>query len=98
MPVTLVLSGPGPRGVTGNGAGPVGHDALAHRSMHMAASEETGQVTGTKDKVYNLVWFTEASLRNALQLEAYIADAERDGDEELAEFFRKAQRVSRQGR
>jgi hypothetical protein len=63
----------------------------------MAASQETGQVTGTKDKVYNLVWFTEASLRNALQLEAYIADAERDGDEELAEFFRKAQRVSRKG-
>lgn len=58
---------------------------------------ETGEVTGTKDKTYNIIWFTEASLRNALQLETYIADAERDGDAELAEFFRKAQGVSRKG-
>jgi hypothetical protein len=59
--------------------------------------EETGQVTGTKDKNYNIIWFTEASLNNALRLETYIADAERDGDQELAEFFRKAQGESRKG-
>jgi hypothetical protein len=58
---------------------------------------ETGQVTGTKDKLYNIVWFTEASLSNALRLEAYIQDAERDGDNELAEFFRKAQAESQKG-
>ena len=60
-------------------------------------SEETGQVTGTKDKEYNLVWFTEQSLSNALRLETYIQDAERDGDNEVAELFRRAQEHSRRG-
>jgi hypothetical protein len=63
----------------------------------MSDDREAGQVTGTKDKIYNIVWFTEASLSNALRLETYIADAERDGDVELAAFFRKAQAVSRKG-
>jgi hypothetical protein len=63
----------------------------------MSDTEETGQVTGTKDKIYNIIWFTEQSLSNALRLETYIADAERDGDQELAEFFRKAQAESRNG-
>jgi hypothetical protein len=30
-------------------------------------------------------------------LETYIADAERPGDDELAEFFRRAQQASRKG-
>jgi hypothetical protein len=59
---------------------------------------ETGQVTGTKDKGYDIIWFTEACLSNALQLETYIQDAEREGDTELATFFRKAQAESPQGR
>ena len=63
----------------------------------MTSSSETGQVTGTKDKDYNIIWFTEACLSNALRLETYIQDAERDGDSELAEFFRKAQAESRKG-
>jgi hypothetical protein len=63
----------------------------------MSQTEETGRITGTRDKDYNLIWFTEQSLSNALRLEAYIGDAERDGDQELAEFFRKAQAVSRKG-
>ena len=58
---------------------------------------ETGQVTGTKDKDYNIIWFTEACLSNALQLETYIQDAEPEGDTELARFFRKAQAESRKG-
>lgn len=58
---------------------------------------EGGEVTGTKDKNYNLVWFTEQCLANALRLETYIADAERDGDTELGELFRKAQADSRKG-
>jgi hypothetical protein len=58
---------------------------------------ETGQVTGTKDKDYNVIWFTEACLSNALRLETYIHDAEREGDNELAEFFRRAQTESRKG-
>ena len=63
----------------------------------MEASTETGQVTGTKDKDYNLIWFTEQCLSNALRLEGYVQDAERDGDSELAEFFRRAQAESRKG-
>ncbi len=61
------------------------------------SSEETGQVTGTKDKDYNLVWFVEQCLNNALRLETYAQDAERDGDQELADFFRRAQTESRKG-
>jgi hypothetical protein len=60
-------------------------------------STETGHVTGTVDKDYNLIWFTEKCLNNALRLENYIADAEREGDRELVEFFRKAQSDSRKG-
>jgi hypothetical protein len=62
-----------------------------------AGSQETGQVTGTKDKDYNLIWFTEQCLSNALRLETYIQDAERDGDSEMADFFRRAQAESRKG-
>lgn len=63
----------------------------------MGATEETGQVTGTKDKDYNLIWFTEQCLSNVLRLESYVQDADRDGDSELAEFFRRAQETSRKG-
>jgi hypothetical protein len=62
-----------------------------------STSSETGNVTGTKDKDYNLLWYTEACLSNALRLETYIQDAERDGDQELADLFRKAQADSRKG-
>ncbi len=61
------------------------------------ASEETGNVTGTADKDYNLIWFTEQCLNNALRLEQYAQDAERAGDNELTELFRKAQSESRKG-
>jgi hypothetical protein len=61
------------------------------------STEESGQITGTKDKNYNIIWFTEQSLSNALRLEQYIQDAERDGDQELADFFRRAQDASRKG-
>jgi len=63
----------------------------------MTAQGETGPVTGTKDKDYNLIWFTEKCLDNVLRLETHVQDAERDGDEELATFFRKAQSESRKG-
>ena len=62
-----------------------------------ASTQETGQVTGTKDKDYNVIWFTEQCLSNVLRLEDYIQDAERDGDSELADFFRRAQEASRKG-
>ena len=60
-------------------------------------TQETGQITGTKDKDYNVIWFTEQCLSNVLRLETYIEDAERDGDNDLAAFFRRAQDTSRKG-
>ncbi|MCA2320899.1 hypothetical protein JF732_12480 [Mycobacterium intracellulare] len=58
---------------------------------------ETGHITGTKDKNYNLIWYIEKCLDNALRLETYIQDAERAGDKDVAELFRKAQSDSRKG-
>ena len=60
-------------------------------------SPESGHLTGTADKDYNLIWFTEKCLDNALRLEGYIKDAERDGDSEVADLFRRAQADSRKG-
>lgn len=60
-------------------------------------TSETGNITGTKDKNYNLIWYTEQCLNNALRMETYIKDAERDGDNEMVELFRKAQADSRKG-
>jgi hypothetical protein len=62
-----------------------------------SATRETGEVTGTKDRDYNIIWFTEQCLSNVLRLETYVQDAERDGDDELADFFRRAQGESRKG-
>lgn len=61
------------------------------------SGQESGAVTGTRDKDYNLIWFVEASLSNALRMQTYIDDAERDGDGEVADLFRKAQGESRKG-
>lgn len=47
--------------------------------------------TAVKDKNYNLISALQASLHYAWQMETYAADAERDGDTELAEWFRKIQ-------
>ncbi|AEE46234.1 hypothetical protein HLB10_03555 [Cellulomonas fimi] len=63
----------------------------------MSFEQETGHLTGTKDKDYNILWFVQACLDNVLRLETYAQDAERDGDTELAEFFRRAQGESRKG-
>lgn len=63
----------------------------------MMMDTETGGITGTQDKDYNLIWFTETCLSNALRLEVYMRDAERAGDSELVELFQKAQTESRKG-
>jgi rubrerythrin len=63
----------------------------------MTSTAEGGQVTGTKDKDYNVVWFVEQCLSNALRLETYAHDAEREGDNELVQFFRRAQAESKKG-
>jgi hypothetical protein len=59
--------------------------------------QETGEVTGTPDQDYNLIWFVQQCLSNTLRLEIYARDAQRNGDEELAEFFRRAQGESKKG-
>ena len=58
---------------------------------------EAGHITCTRDKDYDIIWFVEQCLSNALRLDTYIADADRAGDGELAEFFRRAQAESRKG-
>lgn len=63
----------------------------------MTTMTEPSHITGTRDKDYNLIWYIHACLKNALRLETYIGDAERDGDSDLADFFRKAQADSRKG-
>lgn len=65
--------------------------------MNVTSTTETGHVTGTADKDYNLIWYVEACLENALRLETYVQDAERAKDNEVAELFRKAQADSRKG-
>jgi hypothetical protein len=60
-------------------------------------TQEAGHITGTKDKDYNVIWFVEQCLSNVLRLETYIQDAERANDNDLADFFRRAQEASRKG-
>ncbi|SFL40148.1 hypothetical protein [Geodermatophilus ruber] len=63
----------------------------------MTSTTETGDITGTRDKDYDLIWFTEQCLSNALRLDLYTQDAERAGDQELVDLFRRAQAESRKG-
>ena len=61
------------------------------------ANPETGTITGTRDVTYDLVWYLEQCLHNALRLEQYRADAESEGDRKLSELFAKAQADSVKG-
>lgn len=63
----------------------------------MSINADAQTVTGTKDKDYNIIWFVEACLDNALRLETYAQDADEAGDADLADFFRRAQGESRKG-
>jgi hypothetical protein len=52
----------------------------------------TGEkVTGVRDEHYNLVSILYHSLQGAQTYDAYISDAERVGDSELAKVFREVQ-------
>jgi rubrerythrin len=58
----------------------------------MTATQPRGeQITGVKDKNYNLISAVYHMLDAATNYETYIQDAQKDGDEELADFFRKLQ-------
>src|SRR5690606_41679398 len=52
--------------------GPIAH--VRTEMIEMSDHTETGDVTGTKDKNYNLIWFVEACLSNALRMEEYCRD------------------------
>jgi hypothetical protein len=43
----------------------------------------------------NIIWFAEECLNNGVQLESYVRAAERGGDHQLAEFFRRVLAESR---
>jgi hypothetical protein len=58
----------------------------------MTATQSRGEhITGVKDKNYNLLSAVYHMLDAATNYETYIQDAEKDGDQEAAEFFRKLQ-------
>jgi hypothetical protein len=56
---------------------------------------QTTPESGTKDRSYDLITAVQASLHYVWQTETWIKDAERDGDNELAEWFRKIQHNNR---
>jgi hypothetical protein len=72
-------------------------EAVEAAKEAVMATTETGEITGTKDKDYDIIWFVEQCLSNVLRLETYVEDARSAGDNELAEFFRRAQGESRKG-
>jgi hypothetical protein len=45
----------------------------------MTRNPEFGNVTGTKDKDYDIIWFTEVCLSNVLRLETHPWNADRAG-------------------
>jgi hypothetical protein len=63
----------------------------------MAHEGDTSGAASTADKDYNLIRFTGGCLSNALRLTAYLQDAERAGDRELADLFRRAREHSLKG-
>jgi rubrerythrin len=54
------------------------------------------QATGMRDKNYNLVSILYHALQGAETYNQYIADAEQEGDKELAQFFRDVQEQEKQ--
>ncbi len=51
--------------------------------------------TGTKDKHYNLTSVLYHALQGGEVYDQYISDAEGEGDDELAQFFRDVQQEER---
>ncbi len=57
-------------------------------------AQSTGN-TGTPDVTYNVVSILFHALQGAETYDQYIQDAEQDGDQELAQFFRDVQQENR---
>ena len=54
------------------------------------------EVTGTSDTTYNLVSALAHCLEGAKTYNKYLSDAEQEGDQKLAAFFREARDEQRQ--
>lgn len=54
----------------------------------MVASNQYQSNTGTQDQQYDLVSILYHALQSCSTYEQYLRDAEQEGDEELADFFR----------
>jgi rubrerythrin len=52
---------------------------------------EGEQITGVSDNAYNLTSVLYHAAQGGTQYAKYIEDAEREGDQELADFFREVQ-------
>lgn len=49
-----------------------------------------------KDKNYNLIWAVHEALENTWRLQSYIDDAQRQGDDELVQWFTRVQEANQQ--
>jgi hypothetical protein len=58
-----------------------------------AMIQAAGRDAGGTDS--NIIWFADECLNNGVRLERYVQSAERGGDLQLADFFRRALRESR---
>ncbi|WP_257458157.1 hypothetical protein [Archangium lipolyticum] len=58
-------------------------------------AEAGEQVTGTKDENYDVISVLYHCLQGASEVGQYIQDAERNGDQELVDFFRDYQEAQR---
>lgn len=63
----------------------------------MSTAQTTRPESGTKDKNYDLIAVTQLCLEHVWRLDQYAQDAEREGDQELVDLFRKMQEHSRRG-
>lgn len=58
--------------------------------------ELTGHNTRAQEKDSSIMWLAEECLNNGATLYAHLEHAERIGDTELAQFFRRVQRAIKQ--
>jgi hypothetical protein len=61
------------------------------------ASAPTHPDSGTRDRTYDLIAVTHLCLEHVWRLDQYAADAQKDGDDDLADLFRRMQGHSRRG-
>jgi hypothetical protein len=85
----------GERAGVGRGVRPAGHQHLFNPFEERLMTSNTGN-TGTRDVTYNLVSILYHALQGAETYDQYIRDAEQDGDQDLAQFFRDVKEQNRQ--